>query len=133
MPGERNPFSTPNGSRVACIQHANVETSNVARTQEWYKRVFDAEWTEENPRFLRLGSSELHIHQEAHPNAHKTNHFAVEVLDWEGMVDHLKREKITFEKGREPKTNPNGKSVCFVRDPDGNLIEIMHHAAWHRD
>ena len=58
MAGERNPFTTPRAERVSCIQHTNVETADVARSQEWYKNVFGAEWTEENPRFLRLGTIE---------------------------------------------------------------------------
>src|SRR5918996_62822 len=53
---ERNPYIPANvvaGSiKVSCIQHANVETTDVARSQEWYKKVFDVEWTEEHPRYL---------------------------------------------------------------------------------
>ncbi len=129
MPGERNPFTTPRTSRVSCIQHANVETSDVARTQEWYRKVFDAEWTEENPRFLRLGSSELHIHEEASPQPHRSNHFAVEVENWEDMLAHLSKVGIGFD--REPRENASGKIAGFMRDPDGNVIEVMHHRAWH--
>lgn len=131
MPGERNPFTTPTASRVSCIQHTNVETSDVARTQEWYKKVFDAEWTEENPRYLRLGSTELHIHVEANPQPHSSNHFAVEVNDWDDMLAHLSAIGVSFDQGREPRVNPTGKHACFVRDPDGNLIEIMYHPDWH--
>ncbi len=129
MPGERNPFTTTATSLVSCIQHANVETSNVARSQEWYKKVFDAEWTEEHPRFLRLGSSELHLHEEASPQPHQSNHFAVEVENWEGMLAHLSQVGIGFD--REPRENAAGKIAGFMKDPDGNVIEVMHHRAWH--
>ena len=78
---ERNPNITayvPEGSiRVSCFQHANVSTSDVKRSQEWYKKVFDAEWTEEPPRYLKLGSSELHIAVRENVNPHERNHFAV--------------------------------------------------------
>ena len=133
IPGERNPFTTPVAKRVSCIQHANVETSDVARTQQWYKKVFDAEWTEENPRFLRLGSSELHIHVETNPQPHASNHFAIEVNDWADMMAHLKRAGVVFDGGREPRVTGTGKHTAFVRDPDGNLIEVMHHPSWHKD
>ena len=65
---ERNPYTpaymNSGSKRVSVIQHSNVETSDVARSQQWYKKVFDAEWTEEGPRFLKLGNSELHLHVE---------------------------------------------------------------------
>ena len=93
--------------------------------------MFDAEWTEENPRFLRLGSSELHLHVESTPQPHKSNHFAVEVENWEDMLAHLSQVGIGFEAGREPRENASGKISGFMRDPDGNLIEVMHHQAWH--
>ena len=131
MAGERNPFTTPRAARVSCIQHTNVETADVARSQEWYKKVFDAEWTEENPRFLRLGTSELHLHVEAKPQPHDNNHFAVEVNDWDDMLAHIASIGVPFD-GREPRTNANGKAAFFVRDPDGNKIEVMHHAEWHK-
>jgi catechol 2,3-dioxygenase-like lactoylglutathione lyase family enzyme len=130
---ERNPYIpsyVPKGSkRVSCIQHANVETSDVARSQEWYAKVFDAEWTEEGPRFLKLGNSELHLHEEPNPQPHKTNHFAVEVEDWEGWLANLSRVGVAFE--REPRMR-DGKMAGFLRDPDGNMIEVMYHPAWHQ-
>ena len=128
---ERNPFIPVRKTTVSCIQHANVETSNVPRSQEWYKKVFDAEWTAEGPRFLKLGNSELHLHEEAHPIPHKTNHFAIEVEDWDSWLTNIKGAGVKLE--REPMMRDGGKQTCFVRDPDGNLIEVMHHAHWHKE
>ena len=133
---ERNPyppsFVAEGSYKVSCIQHANVETSDVTRSQEWYKKVFNAEWTEEGPRFLKLGSSELHLHVESNPQAHRTNHFAVEVEDWEGWMANLSRGGITFESGREPRRRDDGKMAGFLKDPDENVIEVMYHADWHK-
>ena len=133
---ERNPyipaFVAESSNRVSCIQHANVETSDVVRSQEWYKKVFNAEWTEEGPRFLKLGTSELHLHVEPNPQAHQTNHFAVEVEDWEGWLANLSRVGVTFESGREPRLRDDGKMAGFLKDPDANIIEVMYHAAWHQ-
>jgi lactoylglutathione lyase len=111
------------------IQHSNVETSDVARSQEWYSKVFDAEWTEEGPRFLKLGNTELHLHVEANPQPHPSNHFAIEVEDWDGWLANLQEVGIGFD--REPRLNDGGKLAGFLRDPDGNLIEVMYHAEWH--
>ncbi len=129
---ERNPFIpafvSAGSIRVSGIQHANVGTSDVARSQEWYKKVFDAEWTEEHPRYLKLGNSELHI-AEREVNAHQSNHFAVEVQDWEAWSANLARVGVAFE--REPRMN-DGKLSGFIRDPDDNRIEVMWHDSWHQ-
>ncbi len=133
---ERNPFVpshiTAGSKRVSVIQHANVETSDVARSQQWYKKVFQAEWTEEGPRFLKLGSSELHLHVEPNPQPHRTNHFAVEVENWDGWYANLSDVGVSFEPGREPKMGAAGKYGGFLKDPDGNVIEVMYHAEWHK-
>jgi hypothetical protein len=26
----------------------------------------------------------------------------------------------------------DGKMAGFLRDPDGNMIEVMYHASWHK-
>ena len=133
---ERNPYipshSTSGSTGVSCIQHTNVETSNVARSQEWYKKVFNADWTDEGPRFLKLGNSELHLHEEPNPQPHNTNHFAVEVEDWDAWLANLAGVGVSFESGREPKLRDGRKMAGFLRDPDGNMIEVMYHASWHQ-
>ncbi len=131
---ERNPYMptfTKGSIQVSMIQHTNVETSDVPRSQDWYRRVFGAEWTEDGPRYLKLGNTELHLHVEANPQPHPTNHFAVEVEDWDAWLSNLQQEGLDFEPGRAPKLNDSGKLAGFVRDPDGNLIEVMYHAEWH--
>ncbi len=131
---ERNPYAptfTRGSIQVSMIQHTNVETSDVPRSQEWYGKVFGAEWTEEGPRYLKLGNTELHLHVEVNPQPHPTNHFAVEVEDWDAWLANLGEVGVDFEPGREPKLNDSGKLAGFLRDPDGNLIEVMYHAEWH--
>ena len=130
---ERNPYIpayAPEGSiRVSCIQHANISVSDVEQSQEWYKKVFGAEWTEEQPRYLKLGSSEVHIAARGDVNPHPRNHFAVEVEKWDAWVANL--EKIGESFLEEPITN-GGKLRAFVNDPDGNRIEVMWHSDWHK-
>ena len=133
---ERNPYTpayvNTGSKRGSVIQHSNVETSDVARSQQWYKKVFDAEWTEEGPRFLKLGNSELHLHVEADPQPHRTNHFAVEVEDWDSWHANLAEVGVSFDVGREPRLRDDGKMAGFLKDPDGNIIEVMYHAEWHK-
>ena len=131
---ERNPYMptfTKGSIKASMIQHSNVETSDVARSQQWYARVFGAEWTEDGPRFLKLGNTELHLHVEPNPQPHPTNHFAIEVEDWDAWLANLQKEGIDFAPGRAPKLNAGGKLAGFLHDPDGNIIEVMYHAEWH--
>ncbi len=129
---ERNPYITAyvpaDSIRVSCIQHANVSTSDVKRSQEWYQKVFGAEWTEDKPRYLKLGRSEVHIAVRDKVDAHERNHFAVEVENWDAWVANLERVGVPFLG--EPQEN-DGKLRVFISDPDGNRIEVMWHSDWH--
>lgn len=130
---ERNPYIpayVPEGSiRVSCIQHANVSVSDIQRSQEWYKKVFDAEWTEQYPRYLKLGNSEVHIQVRENVNPHEANHFGVEVENWDAWAANLEKVGVKFDRG--PEEN-DGKRRVFISDPDGNRIEVMWHADWHK-
>lgn len=116
-------------SRVSGIHHINVGVSDRERTKEWYQRVFDAEF-KEHPRQLELhaGSSEFHFHLDPSPTLQATNHFAVEIPDWEGMMSHLAEIGEEFDGGRGPQVRDyDGHYFAYLRDPDGNMIELMHH------
>ena len=130
---ERNPYIpsyAPESSiRVSCIQHANISVSDVEKSQAWYKKVFGAEWTEDKPRYLKLGSSEVHIAVRGAPDPHPRNHFAVEVENWDAWKANFESTGESFVG--EPTTN-GPKQRVFVNDPDGNRIEVMWHADWHK-
>ncbi len=116
-------------SRVSAIHHINVPTSDRTRTREWYQKVFDAE-VKEHPRQLELilGTSEIHCHDTPNPTFLQTNHFAVEIPDWEGMMSHLAELQVPFDGGRQPGVRDyDGHHYAYIRDPDGNLIELIHH------
>ena len=129
---ERNPyipsFVTEDSIRVSCIQHTNISVSDIEQSQSWYKKVFAAEWTEDQPRYLKLGTSEVHIAVRGEPYPHPRNHFAVEVENWDAWVANLENVGESFLG--EVTTN-GGKQRVFVNDPDGNRIEVMWHADWH--
>ena len=116
-------------SRVSAIHHINVGIRDRERTREWYEKVFDAEF-KEHPRQLELhlGTSEIHCHVTPDPTFLQTNHFAVEIPDWEGMMSHLAEVGVAFDGGRGPQVRDyDGHHYAYLRDPDGNLIELIHH------
>lgn len=116
-------------SRVQAIHHVNVGIRDRERTRAWYQKVFDAE-VKAHPRQLELylGTSELHCHETPNPIYLQTSHFAVEVMDWEGMMTHLAALDVPFDAGRGPQIRDyDGHHYAYIRDPDGNLIELVHH------
>jgi catechol 2,3-dioxygenase-like lactoylglutathione lyase family enzyme len=117
-------------SRVSDIHHINVGIRDRERTSEWYQKVFEAEPIK-HPRQLelRLGSSEIHCHITPEPAYLETNHFALEIPDWEGMMAHLTAVRVPFDGDRPPgiREDTDGHYYAYLRDPDGNLIELIHH------
>ena len=116
-------------SRSSGIHHVNVAIKDNEVTKEWYQRVFDAE-LKEHPRQLELylGNSEVHCHVTPEPSFQPVSHFAVEIPDWEGMMAHLPAVGVEFDGGRGPQVRDyDGHHFAYVRDPDGNLIELMNH------
>ena len=130
---------------VKLIHHMNVPTSDRERTRDWYEKVLGAEFLDRgpiNPRQLqmRIGSGEMHFSDAENPA--QGGHFAVEVDDWDETIANLDRLQIPYSRSpradvgppRTPEDNPytgrredNGEYFTYVRDPDGNIIELVYH------
>jgi len=113
------------------IHHLNVQISNRERSQEWYQRVLGVEFIDRgsvsNQRQLQLylGTGEIHSTETPEPQAISSNHFALEIPDWEGMLVHLDKIGVPYSK---PGTRAyNGSDYTYIHDPDNNLIELVHH------
>jgi catechol 2,3-dioxygenase-like lactoylglutathione lyase family enzyme len=134
-------------ARIKMIHHVNVQIRDRAKTREWYERVLGAEFLDRGPALnrrqlqLRLGSGEIHFTETPRPVAVPSSHFAVEVDDWEGMIAHLEALGIQHVRTSAASTLPNiggtdphqgrredtGEHYTYVHDPDGNMIELVHH------
>lgn len=56
-------------------------------------------------------------------NRNGITHFAVTTNDVESLVEQMKKNNVEF--CMEPGIRPDNGRWVFVKDPDGNLIEIM--------
>jgi len=104
----------------------------MAQARRFYVDVlgYRVEW-EPDPENLYLtnGSDNLALHAAADVGAQGAlDHFGV-MLKREGDVDvwaaYLKGKGITLEK--EPKTHRDGARSFYVKDPEGNVLQFIHH------
>src|SRR6266581_1574965 len=133
--------------RPKLIHHVNVQISNRERTQDWYTKVLGAEFLDRGPALnrrqlqLRLGTSEIHFTVRPQPTTIPSSHFALEVDDWNGMLARLSELGIEHVRTSAASTMQNiggtdpqqgrredtGEHYTYIHDPDGNLIELVHH------
>ena len=133
--------------RIKLIHHVNVQITDRERTRRWYEEVLGAEFLDRGPALnrrqlqLRLGNGEIHFTERPTPVVVPSSHFAVEVDDWDAMLARLAALKIPHVRTSAASTMPNiggadphqgrredtGEHYTYVHDPDGNMIELVHH------
>ncbi|ETX08868.1 MAG: hypothetical protein ETSY2_02820 [Candidatus Entotheonella gemina] len=136
--------------QVKMVHHINVQITDRQRTREWYEKVLGATFLDRgealNQRMLQLniGSAEMHFSETDTPMIPKQPHFALEVANWETTLAHLDALGVEYsrtgqafsrvgtgESERWAKREDNGEHYTYIHDPDGNLIELVHHPwAW---
>ena len=132
---------------IKMIHHVNVQISSRQRTRDWYARVLGAEFLDRGPALnerqlqLRLGSSEIHFTETSNPSTIPSSHFALEVDDWNAMlarldelcIEHVRTSAASTMQnigGTDPhqgRREDTGEHYTYIHDPDGNLIELVHH------
>jgi catechol 2,3-dioxygenase-like lactoylglutathione lyase family enzyme len=132
--------------RITMVHHINVQITNRQRTREWYERVLGATFLDRGPSLnkrmlqLNLGNAELHFSDTDNPMIPDQPHFAVEVENWEKTLAHLDALGVPYSRTggaftrvgtgddeRWAKREDNGEYYTYIHDPDGNLIELVHH------
>ena len=129
-------------SRVTLIQHINIQVSDREKTRKFYEDVLGAEFLDRGPEMnarqlqLRIGNGEIHTTDSRNPTPVPSVHFAVEINDWDELIENLERLGVpyTTTPGRRNETeNSWGRreysSGCYtyIHDPDGNMIELVQH------
>ena len=140
-------------AKVKLIHHVNIQITDRARTREWYERVLGCTFLDRGPALntrqlqMRIGNGELHFSTVAMRDAQPaSNHFAIEVDDWQGILAHLDKEGVPYGRsdgstGWAPvdRDDPRcyredtGEHYTYIHDPDGNMIELVFHPLGWRD
>jgi catechol 2,3-dioxygenase-like lactoylglutathione lyase family enzyme len=140
-------------SKVKLIHHVNIQITDRERTREWYERVLGCEFLDRGPALnqrqlqMRIGNGEMHFSTVAkRADQPASNHFAIEVTDWEGMLAHLDKEGVPYGRSdgsrgwaptdiEDPRCyrEDTGEHYTYIHDPDGNMIELVYHPLGWRD
>lgn len=127
--------------QIASLDHFVLTVADIPTTLAFYSEVLgmQAETFQvadgSHRHSLKFGPSKINLHQRGHEFEPKARHptpgsadlcFLSEVplSDWQV---HLRTRGIRIEEGPLPRTGARGPIVSiYLRDPDGNLIEISN-------
>lgn len=128
------------GIRISGIDHIVLTVKDIENTMDFYHRVLGMEKVTfgEGRMALKFGSQKINLHQAgAHtgPRAANAAPGSTDIcfithLSIDDAVRELTSKSINIELGPVEKTGAEGKmNSVYIRDPDGNLIEI---ACYHK-
>ncbi len=131
-------------SRVTMIHHINIQVRDREKTREWYEKVLGAEFLDRGPTLnrqqlqFRIGNAEVHTNDAPNPVQVPAVHFAAEIADWDELITHLDELGVPYstalrrppgseDKSSWGKREYSGNHYTYVTDPNGNIIELVHH------
>ena len=123
------------GMKVVGLDHFVLTVASIERTVEFYERVLGMEHFRFGPNgrsALRFGDQKINLHQsgkEFSPRAARPWSGSADVCflvdDIEAVAAHLGACDVPVIEGPGPRSGARGEIRSFyIRDPDGNLIEL---------
>ncbi|MGP1506079.1 MAG: VOC family protein [Campylobacter sp.] len=124
--------------RIALIDHIVLTVTDLQRTLDFYVRVLGMREIDfaNGRKALVFGLQKINLHvkgEEILPNAMNANVGTADIClladtPLELVLEELEATGIAVEQGIVPRTGALGTiSSIYVRDPDGNLIEISRY------
>ncbi|WP_110657999.1 VOC family protein [Salinicola halimionae] len=123
--------------KISQLDHLVLTVADIDATCDFYGRALGMERIVfgNGRRALVFGQQKINLHrhgQEFEPKAHRPAPGSADLCflsdtPLEQVITHLETEEITIIEGPVDRTGATGpiRSV-YVRDPDGNLIEIAN-------
>jgi catechol 2,3-dioxygenase-like lactoylglutathione lyase family enzyme len=120
------------------FDHVVLTVASIDATVDFYTRVLGMEaLTFGRGRIaLRFGTSKINLHQAGHEFEPKARHPTPGSMDLCFIVDdpiedvpaQLAAAGVAVEEGPVPRTGATGEIIsCYLRDPDGNLVELSNY------
>lgn len=120
---------------IARADHLVLTVIDIDRTLNWYTRVLGMEPVTfgDGRRALAFGQQKFNLHQTsaelaphaAQPTPGSADLCLISAVSLPAAHDHLAAHGVAFEQGPVARTGATGPiTSVYIRDPDGNLIEI---------
>ena len=119
------------------MRHVALRVRDIEKSLDFYSRVLgmQVEWRPD-PRnaYLTSGNDNLALHEAEDPAqlavgpATSLDHFGFFVSRPEQVDEWARRlETRGVPLVQQPKTHRDGARSIYFRDPDGNLLQLLHH------
>ena len=115
------------------LHHVSLVISNTVRSVDFYQNLLGLEWVHDRPdlgfpgAWFQIGDQQIHLLEV--PNSDpvqgrprhggRDRHVAFHVQGLEKFCQKLDEASIVFTRSR------SGRAAIFLRDPDGNGIELI--------
>lgn len=126
--------------RIDRLDHLVLTVADVDATVAFYTRVLGMEEVtfQGGRRALLFGQSKINLHpagreyepKAARPTPGSADLCFISTLPMDLVIASLKLNRVPIEEGPVPRTGATGPiTSVYLRDPDGNLIEISTYAS----
>ena len=123
----------------AGLRHVALNVRDMDAMKRFYVDLlgFAIEWAPDPDNlYLSSGIDNLALHRSTAPTASREKPVEGSALDHLGVIvrtpdavdewaSFLERSGVTIDA--RPRTHRDGARSCYVRDPDGNSVQIIHH------
>lgn len=120
-------------SDIVSLLHASLLVADLARARAFYEGVLGLSPSPARPRmsfegvWYQVGEGQIHLIQLPNPDpvtgrpehGGRDRHTALGVMHWDALRARLDAAAIAYTLSR------SGRRALFVRDPDGNALELM--------
>lgn len=124
--------------KITGLDHIVLTVRSIDRTCEFYRRALGAEIVTYGAgrTALGLGAQKINLHEagsEFEPKATVPTPGSGDICLIAGtpladVAQHLRMQGIAIEEGPVPRTGARGPLLSiYIRDPDGNLVEIASY------
>lgn len=121
------------------IDHFVLTVASIEATCEFYAKVLGmaVETFGDGRKALRFGAQKINLHQAgaeflpkaSRPTPGSADFCLIARTPLDQVIAHLNAMDVPIEEGPVAHTGATGPiHSIYVRDPDGNLIEISHYA-----
>ena len=113
------------------IRHIALKVKDLDACEAFYAKVlgYKVEWRPDADNvYLTTGLDNLALHKDAGTGGGSLDHFGIMLraaVDVDAWAARLKAHGVALAK--EPKTHRDGARSFYAADPEGNMIQFIHH------